>query len=88
MSKKQHTGGKWVWSGLQLLASFDGYSEPVLIAEDEPFAPSPEDRVLIAAAPDLLAALQWVRDNLRDTATSVIEAYLDAAISRATEAQP
>lgn len=55
MSTNQHTGGKWVWSGLQLLASFDEYSEPVLIAEDEPFAPSPEDRALIASAPALLA---------------------------------
>ena len=41
---------------------------------------------LIAAAPGLLAEIQWLRANIREATTSAIESRLDAAIARATGA--
>lgn len=56
-----HTPGSWEWSGLQLLGDCnDDSCSPVLIAEGEPFTPSDADKALIAAAPDLLAALSTI----------------------------
>ena len=52
--------------------------------------PLQEDNArLIAAAPDLLAALQWVRTIYRPTDDSDLVKAIDAAIARATtEQQP
>lgn len=45
---------------------------------------SKQDALLIAAAPDLLATLEWVRANYAGGSTREINARIDAAISKAT----
>jgi len=58
-----HTAGPWVWVGPQLLAERYMASEPVMIAEDDPYGPSDEDKPLIAAAPDLLSVAEEMESN-------------------------
>jgi hypothetical protein len=57
------TPGPWVWSGNALLSdqAADYYSEPVMRSEEGAFEPNDADKALIAAAPDLLAALTEVQ---------------------------
>ncbi|HCF7143612.1 hypothetical protein APA44_21535 [Pseudomonas aeruginosa] len=57
MSK--HTPGPWQWSHGRLLHNVPGeYSDTILDIQDKVWRPTEEDARLIAAAPDLLEALQ------------------------------
>ncbi|HHM8948092.1 TPA: hypothetical protein ACRNDK_002303 [Pseudomonas aeruginosa] len=57
MSK--HTPGPWQWNHGRLLHNVTGeYSETILDIEEEAWRPTDDDSKLIAAAPDLLEALQ------------------------------
>lgn len=58
MNGTAHTKGPWFWSGLSLMASRKDHSETVLVTKDWPFTPKPTVARLIAAAPDMLAALE------------------------------
>lgn len=89
MAGTKHTAGPWVWSGLQLLADRKMHSVPVLIAEGAPFEPTEGDRHLIAAAPDLLAALTTmvaamaIHNNTPEEFNALVEAR--AAIAKAED---
>ncbi|MGC6958483.1 hypothetical protein ACP0JK_26525 [Pseudomonas aeruginosa] len=57
MSK--HTPGPWQWSNGRLLHNVPGeYSDTILDIQDKVWRPTEEDARLIAAAPDMLEALQ------------------------------
>ncbi|MFO7066833.1 UNVERIFIED_CONTAM: hypothetical protein P3C79_16435 [Pseudomonas aeruginosa] len=59
MSKHTHTPGPWQWNHGRLLHNVAGeYSETILDIEEEAWRPTDDDSKLIAAAPDLLEALQ------------------------------
>lgn len=60
MSKSNHTLGPWAWSGRQLLARRHMASDSVMISESYPWHPSDGDKNLIAAAPELLEALEAI----------------------------
>ncbi|MBV6027252.1 hypothetical protein KUT53_22515 [Pseudomonas aeruginosa] len=56
---RKHTPGPWKWNHGRLLHNVAGeYSETILDIEEEAWRPTDDDAKLIAAAPDLLEALQ------------------------------
>lgn len=59
MSKQSYTPGPWQWSNGRLLHNVPGeYSDTILDIQDKVWRPTEEDARLIAAAPELLEALQ------------------------------
>lgn len=88
MSK--HTPGPWQWSNGRLLHNVPGeYSDTILDIQDKVWRPTEEDARLIAAAPELLEALQDL-DALRgpfppsDEAVEAAWRKASAAIAKAT----
>jgi len=79
----EHTPGPWVWSGNSIAGGLHSVMEMWCQGGSVVLNTTPADRALIAAAPDLLAALRYIE----------AEGYLDrvdtreivrAAIARAT----
>lgn len=59
MSKQSYTPGPWQWSNGRLLHNVPGeYSDTILDIQDKVWRPTEEDARLIAAAPELLEALE------------------------------
>ncbi|HHZ8399307.1 TPA: hypothetical protein ACWMHB_001516 [Pseudomonas aeruginosa] len=90
MSKQSHTPGPWKWNHGRLLHNVAGeYSETILDIEEEAWRPTDDDSKLIAAAPELLEALQDL-DALRgpfppsDEAVEAAWRKASAAIAKAT----
>ena len=89
----RHTPGPWVCDGaiLEFEGARFGQVAYVLEKEGEPFYASAANARLIAAAPDLLEALQELLSHWRDgssfdeDAEARIEAACDAAIAKATQ---
>jgi len=84
-----HTPGSWYWDfdrdGLASLRSDAGDGEPIMI--DIGLCPGVEDRALIAAAPDLLEALENLENDagqIPDDAWKIVK----DAIARAKGEQP
>lgn len=85
----QHTPGPWDWNeGGRLFHSVPNlYSENVLVVHDPVWRPRDADRKLIAAAPELLAALEAVmREFFPHATTDEYPELRDAraAIAKAT----
>lgn len=88
-----HTPAPWLWmnypDGRKLLLAND---RVVIHCPDAPIGCDPEDQSLIAAAPDLLAALHGLREAAKEMAIAVImgkpltswEAAFNAAYDKAT----
>lgn len=69
MSK--HTPGPWRWNHGRLLHNVPGeYSDTILDIQDKVWWPTEEDARLIAAAPDLLEALQVALTSMLDSGYS------------------
>jgi hypothetical protein len=90
---KEHTPGPWKWfdypDGRKLLA---GPNRAVIHCPDAPITCEPADERLIAAAPDLLAALRVALNALRIGPAAVPGSYMadvleigDAAIVKAED---
>ncbi|EME0886759.1 hypothetical protein IPC1486_22855 [Pseudomonas aeruginosa] len=70
MSKQSYTPGPWQWSNGRLLHNVPGeYSDTILDIQDKVWRPTEEDARLIAAAPELLEALE---DAVNSLAPSLI----------------
>ncbi|HBO1165287.1 TPA: hypothetical protein L4E73_003331 [Pseudomonas aeruginosa] len=90
MNKHTHTPGPWQWNHGRLLHNVAGeYSETILDIEEEAWRPTDDDSKLIAAATELLEALQDL-DALRgpfppsDEAVEAAWRKASAAIAKAT----
>jgi hypothetical protein len=78
-----HTPGPWIERD-EMLVSESG----IIICD--PYGPNPQDARLIAAAPDLLAALEEIARaeedwNSSDTGFSKLQVIADRAIAKATD---
>lgn len=86
MTAEKHTPGPWFWCGTSLMASRRDHSETVLVTKDAPLEPSKPDASLIAAAPDMLAALELVWDKVLTeyhSKNSYVRQQVEAAIAKA-----
>lgn len=95
----KHTPGPWFMSGVRFRMnggewhSINRYDEDkkqdeniACVGFDPRTSNGLADAHLIAAAPDLLAALRWVRGNYAAGSTAEINARIDAALAKATGA--
>lgn len=83
MNGEKHTPGEWFWSGNTLMANRDDHSEFVCDVDGASVA----DKALIAAAPEMFAALTEMleRDRRRYDSSEEAQAFFrrnnEAAIS-------
>jgi len=86
-----HTRGPWEVVGFAIMPDPDSKNPDSMMGICEVYdfdGERPKARVeanarLIAAAPDLLKTLQWVRSNYAGGSTKEINARIDAAIAKA-----